>query len=87
MRHRSVHRVHWLTPSLSKIKLSGNELRQSSTYAFFCLIDEGTKRLKVAYVSDTVLVLCVISVDEENGVETPCGVILAGMYEIVIYTL
>ncbi|KAI4549976.1 hypothetical protein MJT46_019125 [Ovis ammon polii x Ovis aries] len=38
--------------------------------------DEGTKRLKVAYLSDTVLILCVFNVDEQ-GVGTPCAVILA----------
>ena len=49
------------------------------------LADEGTKRLKVAYVSDTVLGFCDFSVDE-NSVETPCAVILAGMCDPLIFT-
>ena len=43
----------------------------------------GTKRFKVAYLSDTVLILCVFNVDEQS-LETPCAVILAGMYDPLI---
>lgn len=84
VRHRSVQNVPTLTPSFSKIKLPDNELRQGCIYgSFLSLTDEGTKRLKVAYLSDTVLILCVFNVDEQ-GVETPCAVILAGMYDPLI---
>ncbi|XDC88478.1 hypothetical protein R6Z07F_019651 [Ovis aries] len=55
-----------------KITVTGKK-EDDNTYIFEY---EGTKRLKVAYLSDTVLILCVFNVDEQ-GVETPCAVILA----------
>ena len=51
----------------------------------FLSTDDGrTIVFKVAYLSDTILTLCIISVDDEKCVKSPRGVILAGMYETLM---